>query len=270
MKKLIVFGSTGMLGNAVNIFFKSKGYQVYSLGRSEFDILTDPLEKAFQYLNQADLVVNCAGVIKPRLKDFSVEEIFAVNAVFVKNIANYCKQNNIPCFHITTDGVFSGTKGNYSENDFFDSLDLYSHSKLAGETTDCMVLRTSIVGEEQGQSRSLLEWARSNKGKEVNGFLNHHWNGVTTLYLAEIIESIYSEGAYQKGIFHIHSAKPVNKYELLSLISEIYALGLKVNPVDASEFCDRTLKSIYPISAKYSVKSIPQQLQEMKMFFSGT
>jgi len=268
MKKVTVFGSKGMLGYAVSEYFAKKGYEVKTITRNEFDIASDDHNKLFDLLNDAEVVVNCAGVIKPRIKDMTPVEVLRVNSIFPHNLAKVCKQKEIKCIHVTTDCVYSGKKGNYNENDLFDAEDLYGTSKNGGDSANCMVLRTSIIGEENGQSRSLLEWARSQAGKEVNGFLNHDWNGVTTVYLAEIMENILNDNLYEHGIFHIHSPKPVNKYELVSFFNEVYGLDMKVNPVNAEAVVDRTMTSVKELSPKVCTKSIREQVEIMKVFFS--
>jgi len=269
MEKILIIGSTGMLGYAVSSYFKYRGYNVVELSRKEFDIAVDPIEKLEMYLNGVDVVINCAGVIKPTISKNTIENVLKINSLFPRNLAKACNKRNIKCFHITTDCVYSGKKGKYTEEDYFDAEDLYGLSKNAGETNECMVIRTSIIGEENGNSRSLLEWAKSQAGKEVNGFTNHLWNGVTTLYLAEIIEKILTNNLYQKGIFHIHSPNTVSKYELLKIFNEVYDLKLNINPVEAKESIDRSLSSIYDMSIKLCVKLLEQQVREMKVFFQG-
>ncbi|HGJ66029.1 TPA: hypothetical protein ENS27_11670, partial [bacterium] len=197
----------------------------------------------------------------------SVEDVLRINSLFPRNLAKLCNAKDIKCFHITTDCVYTGKKGNYSEADFFDADDLYGLSKNAGENKDCMTLRTSIIGEENGNSRSLLEWAKSQAGKEVNGFTNHLWNGVTTLYLAEVIETILVNNLYEKGLFHIHSPNTVNKYELLQIFNRVYRLDLRINPVEAKDAVDRSLSSIYDLTKLVSVKTLEQQITEMQEFF---
>lgn len=268
MEKITVFGSKGMLGYAVTEYFKRNDYRVKTITRDEFDIAKDDHSNLYELLNDTDIVINCAGVIKPRIKDMSEVDVLRVNSIFPHNLAKVCNQKNIKCFHITTDCVYSGKKGNYDENDLFDADDLYGTSKNGGDSADCMVLRTSIIGEENGQSRSLLEWARSQAGKEVNGFLNHDWNGVTTVYLAEIIDTILKQQLYQKGIFHIHSPKSVNKFELVSYFNEAYDLNMKINPVNAETVVDRTMNSVKNISGIVCTKSIERQISEMHAFFN--
>ncbi len=269
MKNLAVIGSSGMLGYAVSSYFSHKGYNVKGISRKDYDIVQDPLDKLERLLDGCEVVINCAGVIKPTITKNTVEDILKINAIFPRNLAKLCNKKNIKCFHITTDCVYSGKKGNYTEEDYFDAEDLYGLSKNAGETSDCMVIRTSIIGEENGNSRSLLEWAKSQAGKEVNGFINHWWNGVTTLYLAEIIEKILLNNLYQKGIYHIYSQNYVNKYELLGIFNEIYKLKMKINPISAEVAINRCLSSIYDLSNIVSIKQIKQQINEMKEFFEN-
>jgi dTDP-4-dehydrorhamnose reductase len=267
MKNILVIGSTGMLGYAVSSFFKSKDYNVTELSRKEFDIANDPLDKLEKYLSGSDVVINCAGVIKPMIEKNTIESVLKVNSIFPRNLAKLCTKHSVKCFHITTDCVYSGKKGKYTEVDLFDAEDVYGLTKNAGENTDCMVLRTSIIGEENGQSRSLLEWAKSHVGKEVNGFINHNWNGVTTFYLAEVIENILNTDLYNKGLFHIHSPNIVNKFELLQIFDSVYELGLKINATTAKDSVDRSLSSIYDLSSKVCTKTLRQQVKEMKEFF---
>ncbi len=268
MEKVLIVGSTGMLGYAVSSYYKSKNYEVAEISRNEYDIANEPIEKFEAFLDAVDVVINCAGLIKPTIARNTIENVLRINSMFPRNLAKLCNKKGIKCFHITTDCVYTGKKGKYTEEDFFDAEDLYGLSKNAGENKDCMVIRTSIIGEENGQSRSLLEWAKSQAGMEINGFTNHWWNGVTTLYLAEIIEKIFVNGLYQKGIFHIHSPNTVTKYELLQIFDKIYGLHLNINPVEAKESCDRSMMSIYELSKQAAVKTLEQQVEEMKNFFS--
>lgn len=267
MKKILLFGTNGMLGYAMKEWFSRADYTLVAHTRETFDIAKSPLSEIESTLKQSVAVINAAGVIKPRMASMPLEDILRVNCLFPKNLAKLAKKYEVPCFHVTTDCAYNGKRGNYSESDAFDAEDLYGMSKVAGETAECMTLRTSIIGEEKGQSRSLLEWTRSQKGKQVNGFTNHRWNGVTTLHLAELIGKILSEGLYQTGIFHVHSPHSVNKFELVQMLSETYELDLKINATEATEFCDRTLTSNFAVCERLKVKPLPQQIQEMREFF---
>ena len=270
IRNVLILGSGGMLGYAVFEYFKRKHYNCIAIDKQEFDISKDSMSKLIPFLENMDIVVNCAGVIKSHINKLTVEDVLRINSIFPRNLAKFCKSNKILCFHITTDCVYTGQKGKYSESDFFDATDVYGMSKNAGEPTECMTIRTSIIGEERANYMSLLEWARSNKGKEVNGFLNHYWNGVTTLYFAEIIENILEKGLYQEGIFHLHSQNVVNKYELLRIFDRTYKLNLEINPIETPILCDRSLTSIYNLSTQVCTKDIEQQVIEMREFFLST
>lgn len=267
MKNLLVIGANGMLGYAVSEYYTRKGYNVTRLSRAEFDIAKDPIEKLEPLMTGKQMVINCAGVIKPMIAMTPIEDVLKVNTIFPRNLAKMAGRLGVHCYHVTTDCAYSGKRGEYSEADMFDAEDVYGMSKNGGDNTDCMTLRTSIIGEEKGQSRSLLEWARSNAGKPVNGFTNHRWNGVTTLYLAEVIETIELRGLYEKGIFHVHSPNTVNKFELLTQIDQAYRLNLQINAVEAKDRIDRNLASVRPLTGTVSTKTILQQLTEMEAFF---
>lgn len=268
--KILVIGSSGMLGYAASRYFKQRGYGVKELTRREFDIIRNPIVRIRAAVRNADVVINCTGVIKPRIEQYSVEDVLKINSVFPWNLSRLCKQSETRCFHISTDCVFSGKKGGYSEDDFIDAEDLYGLSKAAGDSPLCMTLRTSIVGEEKGHHRSLLEWLRGQKGETADGFVNHRWNGVTTVYLAEILENILTHDLYKPGVFHIYSPKVVTKYKLLRLINDVYGLRVTIRKARSPQAIDRTLTSIYSFSRKLVMKNIRKQIEEMKIFFSTT
>lgn len=265
-----IFGATGMLGYAVSSYLKKRNFDVIPFGRADFDLSVSSMEDIEKAIlnTKIDVIVNCSGVIKPQIAFNTIEAVLRVNSVFPRNLAIIGNRHSIKVIHITTDCVYTGSKGNYSELDFFDADDVYGMTKNAGETQNCMVLRTSIIGEEKGQARSLLEWARSQKGKEVKGFVDHRWNGVTTVQLAKAIETILNKNLYTEGLFHVHSPSSVTKAELLKIFDEVYGLGLKINKVQSSNFCDRTLKSIHPLAKEIVVDDIKAQVSYMKEFFS--
>ena len=265
--KITVFGAKGMLGYAVSEFFEREGNEIIRISRTDFDIAKEPHEKVGEFINGSDLAINCAGVIKPRIKDMSVEDVLTVNSLFPKNFAKICNAKGVKSFHITTDCVYTGKKENYTEKDLFDADDLYGLSKAGGDYAETMVLRTSIIGEELNQNRSLLEWAKGQKGKEVFGFTNHEWNGVTTLQLAKIIKSIVNLNLYEQKLLHVFSPNFVTKFELLKIFNEVYNLELKIQPKEAEIAVDRRLASKYDLSEKVSKTEISRQVEEMKKFF---
>jgi dTDP-4-dehydrorhamnose reductase len=138
--------------------------------------------------------------------------------------------------------VFSGSKGNYSENDIPDATDLYGRSKQFGEVTgtNCLTIRTSIIGRELGTAHSLIDWFLS-QTNSVNGYSNAIFSGFPTIVLADLLGNIIEEQPDLTGLYHL-SSDPISKFALLELVKN--RLGLTVKIVDAPEFrIDRSLDS---------------------------
>lgn len=258
--RVFVFGSNGMLGNYLNSYLKGK-VDVVSLTRNNFDIslafssVADFLSEEYQITSE-DIVINAAGVIKQR--DFCQKQLIAVNSLFPHYLAGL----DCNVIHITTDCVFSGKDGSYVETSLHDCLDDYGKSKSLGENGDITIIRTSIIGEEKYNKKSLLEWVRLQEGKDTFGYVNHFWNGVTCLELSKLIYKIIKEKNYWKGVRHIFSPDTVSKNDLVNFISKIYNLNIKVIPKEM-EFCDRSLETIYD---PMITKSIFQQITEVRNF----
>lgn len=268
MVKVLVLGSTGLLGSTVSKhFLKNPKYETVLSYRSKAvsfgsnKVFFDALETNLEALPDVDYIINCIGIIKPFIDDDRPKSVY-INSLFPYKLASYCEQKNIRLIHITTDCVFSGLSGGYSESSVHDCLDFYGKSKSLGEPTNCMVLRTSIIGEEIHKRASLIEWAKLMKNRQVNGFINHYWNGVTTKQYAKICEQIIDGELFSKGIFHLHS-NSVNKFELLQLISERFNLGLEINPYETEIMCNRTLVSEKNLIHQIHIDTLEKQIRDL-------
>lgn len=267
--RVFVVGSTGMLGNYVSTFLK-EFYEVIELNRNDIDVSSvteEQLKAKFVHLKikKDDLVINCAGTIKPRVDQLGDLNAILVNSVFPRTLANVCEYYEVRMIHPTTDCVYSGKKGNYSENDNYDVYDVYGMSKALGEPKNCTVIRTSIIGEEVNQGRSLIEWVKSEKNKTVNGFTNHYWNGVTCLQFAKICKKIIEGNLYWNGTKHLHS-NTLNKKELVDLISKSFDLNVTVLEKQTDIPCDRSLSTIHGDLHKFEIPTLEDQLYELKNF----
>lgn len=223
--KMIILGRTGMLGSMV---FKTLGGE--ATDRGNFNAL-DP----YLGLLDHDWVINCIGVIKPYCGD--VENAIRVNALF----PHVLPSNTI---QIATDCVYSGRKGAYVETDLHDALDVYGKTKSLGEAPHLKNLRCSIIGPEEKNHVSLLDWFLSQT--EVKGFTNHLWNGITTYHFAKICEGIMRENIKLPSIQHIVPADVVSKCELLEIIAKAYKKDVLIRPVEAPEAVNRTLSTNNP------------------------
>lgn len=283
MIKVALLGNTGMLGGMVEQNLSSyKGLEVTCFNRnSGFEVAPDldwiiqhSLERVVRekYITywpggtDFDFVINCIGAIKPVFNDKrKLLDAIYTNAVFPRQLADWC-EGKTKLIHITTDCVFDGQIGGYTEKSLHNALDEYGKSKSLGEPHNCMVLRTSIIGPEwNGNKRSLVEWLLSNNGKEVNGFTNHFWNGLTTLELSDCIARIMLGNLFQEGTFHLFSDS-ISKFRLLKLMVSTWGLDIEVNPLRADEFCNRTLETVKNLNAALKPKGLPKMIEELKPF----
>jgi dTDP-4-dehydrorhamnose reductase len=188
-----------------------------------------------------DVVVNCIGIVKqsPLTQDPSAS--ITVNALFPHQLARIGRENGARLIHLSTDCVFSGRKGHYVEDDPSDAEDLYGKSKFLGEVGEpnAITLRTSMIGRELHGANGLVEWFLSQKGKSVRGFRRSIFSGFTTTALSKIILDVVTSHPEMTGVWHV-AAKPISKHELLSMINDVYDLGVAIE-ADDSVVCDRSL-----------------------------
>lgn len=264
--KVFVLGSNGMLGNYVDKYFYSKKYNAMPFTRKNLDASTASKAsiRSSMLLKEDDVVINCVGLIKQRSEATRLDFI-KVNAVFPQMLFAVCKEVGAKLIHVSTDCVYSGKTGGYDENSVHDARDDYGLTKSLGEPEDCTVIRTSIIGEETSNFLSLLEWVKSKRGLEVNGFTNHFWNGITCLQFAKICEQIIKEDIFWAGVKHVFSPQSVSKYELIKLISKVYDLNIKVNEYSSGEKCDRTLTTVRN-GIILQVPDLEEQLIELRNF----
>jgi len=198
---------------------------------------------------QPEAVINCIGIIKqvPEASDIALS--IALNALFPHRLADLCKTAGARLLHISTDCVFAGRKGNYSEDDITDAEDLYGRTKALGEVsrTGCLTIRTSIIGRDFLKQSALLEWFLTNRGRRVRGYRNAIYTGLTTQSLARIMGDILMQHPTVDGIFQIAS-QPISKLDLLVKIRDAMKLDIEVEPHDDPP-CDRSLSAARFVAA---------------------
>jgi dTDP-4-dehydrorhamnose reductase len=213
-----------------------------------FDALTgDPSELLGAV--GAPWIVNAIGQIKPHIDEASSASrrtAIELNAVFPHRLAEVAERTGARALTIGTDAVFSGRAGPYAESSPVDPVDLYGMSKSLGEVVSPQVmhLRTSVIGPEVGSTRSLLEWLLTRPdGATVEGFVDHRWNGVTTLHLAKVVAGIVRTGAFEPGVRHVVPADAVTKFDLLAQLIEACHRDITVVPRTAGRRVDRRLET---------------------------
>ena len=279
--RILVLGGAGMLGHKLWQVFQEcfdtwvtvrssySAYARYSL----FDqdrVLGDVDVFNFDTVMRAvatvrpDVVVNAIGIIKqlPTAKDPIVS--LTVNSLFPHRLAVLCQTRGARLIHISTDCVFSGGKGMYTENEVSDAEDLYGRSKFLGEVSgpNCLTLRTSIIGRELGSANGLVEWFLSNRGGRVQGYTSAIYTGFPTLSLAQIIADVIERHPDLFGLYHV-SSEPISKYELLYLLRETYQVPIEIEPFP--DVCvDRSLDSSrFWAATGFAPPSWPKMVQAM-------
>ncbi len=288
-RKVLIFGATGMLGHVLFTVLSersdldvhatarrmeglSRWFPAPLLAKIHGRVDADDLGSVRRALDETgpDVVVNAVGVIKqlPEAQDPVVA--IAVNALFPHRLATACRAVGARLVHVSTDCVFSGDKGNYTEDDIPDAPDLYGRAKLLGEVTGpgCVTLRTSIVGHELHGRLGLVEWFLSREEK-VQGFANAVFSGFPTVEFARIVAERIVPNEGLAGLYHV-SSNPVSKYDLLRLVAERY--GKRVAIERQEEFrCDRSLDSTrFRRATGYEPPAWPDLVEAMHRHFAAS
>lgn len=189
-----------------------------------------------------DVVVNCVGVIKQRSAANQAIPSIAINSLMPHRLAAMLVAWGGRLIHFSTDCVFSGRRGDYTEDDPSDAEDLYGKSKYLGEVTtgNALTLRTSIIGRELHDHSSLLDWFLAQNGGSIKGYRRAWWSGVTTNHLADLVTEIIERHRSLSGLYQVSSGK-ISKFDLLMKLREAYQLNVKILP-DDTVYCDRSLR----------------------------
>ncbi len=187
-------------------------------------------------------VINCIGIVKQRPAAMDHILCIEINSLLPHRLAHLAQEWGGRLIHFSTDCVFRGTRGPYSEDDPSDALDLYGRSKHLGEVTtgNALTLRTSIIGRELVNRRSLLEWFLGQTSSSVKGYRRAIYSGVTTNELSRIVSWLISGYPALSGLYQVASS-PISKYELLLLIRDAFRCDTTVIPDDETEPFDRSL-----------------------------
>ena len=272
-KKLLVLGSTGMLGHqVVNYFLQFDYYKVIDIAfKSKFreetiilDVTNKILLEDILYKIKPDYIVNCIGILIDGANN-KVSNAIYINSYLPHQLKEIAKNIDAKLIHISTECVFSGKKGQYIETDEKDGKDTYAKTKILGEIIDNsnVTLRTSIIGLElKTNGEGLFHWFM-NQDNTINGFTKAVWSGVTTLELSKAIKWAIENKI--TGLYHITNNKFINKNDLLSLFKKYTKKDIEIISVDGKEvdksFVDTRLEINY-IIPEYE-KMIKQMVREI-------
>lgn len=265
MGKVMILGARGMLGHKLCQLLPESGHQVLAVVRQSpgelerfpeifgkveimggLDVLDDSALARAIGEAQPDFIVNAVGIVKQLAEANNALLSVGINSYLPHKLARLADRHGAKVIHISTDCIFSGAVGSYTEDSPSDATDMYGKSKFLGETdkteTAAVTLRTSFIGREiHKPTHGLVEWFLSQQGRTTGGFTRAIYTGLTSFELVNVIEKIISTGSevFGRGTLQVAS-EPINKYDLLCLIRDICKLDIKIEPTDEF-FCDRSM-----------------------------
>lgn len=268
-KKILVLGGTGMAGHVVYLYLKSLDkYEMYNTvfrnKLTEDSIImnatdSNSIDRVLLEI-KPDIVINCIGALINESKTHPDNAIL-LNAWLPNYLKRACEEKRTKLIHLSTDCVFSGKKGNYTETDFRDADDIYGRSKALGEINDHgnLTIRTSIIGPElKKNGEGLFHWFMTQK-EPVYGFKTAIWGGVTTLELAKAIDYAIENGTV--GLVQLSNGIGISKYDLLNLFKKIWQRNIEIIP-DERNHTDKSIAKSAIFN--YDTSSYISMLNDMK------
>ena len=269
-----------MLGNSLFRYFSAISNDVYGTVRdlnyvnffpnnlhNKIRLLDypGPFQKVISEI-RPDVVINCIGIIKQHSSSASIENQIAINSLFPHQLDGFCQNIDVKLIQISTDCVFSGSRGMYSEMDIADAIDVYGKTKWLGElnSSNAITLRTSIIGHELRGGHSLINWFLS-QNNVVKGYKNAIFSGLPTIELARAIINYVIPNPNLQGLYHI-SSSPIDKFRLLQLVAKEYNKKIEIIE-DGTLQIDRSLDSSkFREATGYVPKSWPELIHSMHIF----
>lgn len=276
INKILLFGSTGMLGRYIYKYFTVNTKLDIQIICIDYRVSLENLNKlelnlVSNGINSETCVINCIGQIPQRTSTHEVPNYYIVNGLFPHILSKICARYGAQMIQPTTDCVFSGKResGNYLESDIHDETNEYGVSKSIGEPDNCTVIRTSIIGLEKQNKKSFMEWVINSLKEEkiINCWDNHYWNGITCLEYCKVIEKIINENLFWKGVKNIYSPSIKSKYELAQIISKTFFTESYINKINKSltnEVVNKTLSSNYKLL--FDIPELEIQIKELVDF----
>ncbi len=269
-KKIIVLGANGMAGHIITTGLKSvSAYEVISVARSksiinptllmdvsDFDALATLIKNT-----NADVIINCIGLLNKTAED-NPDQAILVNSYLPHFLESQTKNTNTKVIHISTDCVFSGEEGGYTEKSFKNGKGFYAQSKALGEldNTKDLTFRTSIIGPELNTNGiGLFHWFVNQTGT-INGYTNAYWTGITTIELLNAIKIAITENL--TGLYHLVNDSKISKFNLVAIFNEVFHKNLNINPYDGYKVDKSLINSRTDFSFK--VNTYKEMILEMK------
>ncbi|MBB6372532.1 dTDP-4-dehydrorhamnose reductase family protein [Chryseobacterium shigense] len=280
MKNIVILGASGMAGHVVYTVLKEKldkqNYNILGTTNSNnFSGITQKLDifdtsVLEEYLTEVKpyMVINCIGMLIRSSKQFPDKTIFA-NSYFPHFLARLASENSFKLIHISTDCVFSGKTGGYTEDSVKDAADVYGMSKALGEIIDDknLTIRTSIIGPEiKENGEGLFDWFMKTGETSVSGYKSNFWSGVTTLELAKFITWLIDNNNFDH-LIHLTNSEAISKHSLLNIFNDVFEQNKTIND-DRDYICNKSFINTNK-QLTYQVPTYRKMLEEQKEFMKN-
>jgi dTDP-4-dehydrorhamnose reductase len=247
--RVIILGVSGMIGH--RLFFElSDCFETYGLLHRKkkqyldlpfflekniienVDVINFEILKGVLIAIDPDVIINCVGITKRKEEIQNSVEVITINSLFPHALSDWGKMNNKRVIHFSTDCVFNGKTGNYTEDSLTTAEDVYGRTKALGEIKNhhCLTIRSSFIGQELFGKTELLEWLLAQKGKKVCGFTNTFYSGVSTAFMARVVKSVISDFPTLSGLYQLATETPISKFDLLCIARDAYNLDVDIIP----------------------------------------
>lgn len=269
--KVLVLGAAGMAGHVMCLYFKEQGHQVTGISRRPIsyceNIILDlnHFEQLKTIIDQGkfDVIINCAGILNTNVDKDLAEGIF-INSYLPHKLAEILADTQTKLIHLSTDCVFSGKSGNYTEDTYKDADSFYGRTKALGEVVDNknLTIRTSIIGPDLNvNGMGLFNWFMKQKDT-VSGYKGAIWTGVTTITLAKAVEEAIKQNI--TGLYHLVNGQSIDKYSLLKLFNDIRSNAININE-DISVHVNKSLLNTRS-DFYFTVESYEVMVKEIKLW----
>ncbi len=267
--KILVLGATGMAGHMISLYFKECGHHVVSFSTTPFLHCENIVGNAFdtELLKKVisegkfDGIINCIGILNKNAEDNKALAVY-LNSYLPHQLVDLTKETKTKVLHMSTDCVFSGRTGNYTEESFRDGETFYDRSKALGEISDSknLTFRNSIVGPDINEHGiGLFNWFMK-QGCTINGYTGAMWTGVTTLTLAKAMEKALQENL--SGLYNLVNNTSISKFDLLGLFNKFFRDNeLIILPSDKLQVNKQLVRTREDFS--FIVPSYEQMVSEM-------
>ncbi len=272
MKRILILGSAGMAGHVVKKHLSDTGKYIIgevartvTPGKFNYAIDVTDLHALELVITEfkPEVIINCIGVLNKDAED-NPDKAILLNSYLPHHLAKRAKASGARLIHISTDCVFSGLKGNYLDTDRKDGIGFYAQSKALGEVNygAHLTIRTSIIGPEiKSNGIGLLHWFLRNEAKEIKGYTQAYWGGVTTIQLAIAIQ--YAIEQTLSGLIHLTNGERISKFELVNIFKEVFKKDVLILP-DGHYQVDKSLAVSDQTNLLGEVPSYEKMLQDMK------